>query len=160
MQQQKAIIRKQLINKRKLLSAGTVDRVSQNICIRAFASIDWSNVQTVCTYEPAANSGEIDTAPLLALLSRLPNPPTVTMVESQAHATIPQGMFNVIIVPVVGFDEENYRLGQGGGWYDRFLASQPHACTIGLAHATSKTSFPHEPHDIPLDHIITEETGL
>ncbi len=157
MQEQKKALRKQLLTVRQQLPAGIVDHVSQDICQRAFRLLDWSTVQTVCTYEPAPNSGEIDTAPLLTMLSRLPNPPVVTMVEPQARAPMPRGTFDVIIVPVLGFDEQNHRLGQGGGWYDRFLATQPQARTIGLAHATAKTTFPHEPHDIPLDIIITEK---
>lgn len=157
MQEQKKALRKQLLTVRKQLPAGTVDYVSQKICERALQLLDWSTIETVCTYEPAPNSGEIDTIPLLTMLSRLPNPPKITMVEPHAQAPMPQGVFDVIIVPVLGFDEQNHRLGQGGGWYDRFLALQPEARTIGLAHASAKTTFPHEPHDIALDIIVTEQ---
>ncbi len=156
MQAHKAQLRKQLLTVRKSLPMAVVDDLSLSICEKAFATIDWSTVRSVCTYEPAPGSGEVDTAPLLSMLSQLPHPPQVTMVEPHANAPMPQGDFDVIIVPVVGFDEQNQRLGQGGGWYDRFLATQPRARTIGLAHAVAKTTFPHEPHDIPLDVIVTE----
>lgn len=157
MHKQKSALRKQLLATRKALPMAAIDSLSQTICERAFAAISWDAVRSVCTYEAARGSGEVDTAPLLAMLADLPSPPMVTMVEPHAQAPFSQGVFDVIIVPVLGFDEQNHRLGQGGGWYDRFLATQPQARTIGLAHAAAKTTFPHEPHDIPLDTIITEQ---
>lgn len=64
-----------------------------------------------------------------------------------------------IVVPVLGFDEEGYRLGYGGGYYDRFLKMYPKALTIGLSFQFGllKEGFSHESHDIPLDMIITEQ---
>lgn len=65
---------------------------------------------------------------------------------------------NVLLVPVVGFDREGYRLGYGGGYYDRTLdASDPRPQTIGVGFELSRlaTIFP-QPHDIPLDCVVTE----
>ena len=57
-----------------------------------------------------------------------------------------------IIVPALRIDQSGYRLGQGGGYYDRAL---PHlrAWKIGLVYAGELNSeaLPHEAHDIPLD---------
>jgi len=157
MHEQKNTLRKQLLRERKAVPAAKVDAISQIICRHVFKEFNWNEVRTVCTYEGLPSSGEIDTKPLLSLLANLPNPPTITIVEPRPQALLPIGIFDVIIVPVLGFDETNHRLGQGGGWYDRFLASQPQATTIGLAPAQFKTSFPHESHDIPLDLIVTEK---
>lgn len=63
---------------------------------------------------------------------------------------------DVIIVPMLGFNRRKYRLGRGGGFYDRLLA-QNNALTIGLAFADDERQFEPEPHDIPLNHIITEQ---
>ena len=156
MQEQKNIIRKELLARRKAISTPEVINRSQIICQRVFTEVNWEEVLTVCTYEASPGLGEIDTAPLVSLLAGLPNPPTITIVEAHSKAPFPVGNFDVIIVPVLGFDETKHRLGQGGGWYDRFLATQPQATTVGLAHAQFKTTFPHEPHDIPLNSIITE----
>ncbi|GAB4393135.1 MAG: hypothetical protein Tsb0032_11400 [Kiloniellaceae bacterium] len=63
-----------------------------------------------------------------------------------------------LLVPVVGFDEAGYRLGYGGGYYDRTLAQlDPRPLTIGIGYAGGRlaTIFP-QPHDIPLDAIVTE----
>ena len=62
----------------------------------------------------------------------------------------------IVISPVVGADRAGYRLGYGGGFYDRTLANLPHrALTIGVGHPVAEidTIFP-QPHDVPLDWII------
>ena len=66
-----------------------------------------------------------------------------------------------IISPLVGFDSADYRLGYGGGYFDRTLAQlhgQGHQPTvIGVGHSLARipTIFP-QPHDIPMNIIVTE----
>lgn len=65
---------------------------------------------------------------------------------------------SVLLVPLVGFDPEGYRLGYGGGYYDRTLAAtdpKPLAIGVGYAFARLETIYP-QPHDIPMDAIVTE----
>ena len=40
---------------------------------------------------------------------------------------------DVLLVPCVGFAAGNYRLGYGGGYFDRYLARHPHVTTMGVA---------------------------
>ena len=64
---------------------------------------------------------------------------------------------DVVIAPLVGFDRECYRLGYGGGYFDRTLAALDQRPTmIGIGYPDSQLSsiFP-QPHDIPMDMIIT-----
>lgn len=63
---------------------------------------------------------------------------------------------DVIIVPMVGFDLNKYRLGNGGGYYDRYLMNTD-ALKIGVAYDIQKCEFPVEEFDIALDKIITEK---
>ena len=63
----------------------------------------------------------------------------------------------VVIAPVVGFDNECFRLGYGGGFFDRTLAgfdAAPLAIGVGFAVALIPTIFP-QPHDIPMDWIVS-----
>jgi 5-formyltetrahydrofolate cyclo-ligase len=64
----------------------------------------------------------------------------------------------VLFVPGVGFDRHGGRLGQGGGHYDRLLASaSPRPLTIGVAfEAQIVAAIPRLPHDIPVDAVLTE----
>lgn len=66
---------------------------------------------------------------------------------------------NVVIAPVVGVDENNYRLGYGGGFFDRTLAAmakRPLIVGVGYAGSRIRTIYP-QPHDIPMDVIVTDE---
>ena len=64
---------------------------------------------------------------------------------------------DVVIAPVVGFDSACYRLGYGGGFFDRTLATLPHALAIGVGYdaAAISTIYP-LPHDVPMEAIVTE----
>ncbi|MHA7818146.1 MAG: 5-formyltetrahydrofolate cyclo-ligase [Erythrobacter sp.] len=63
---------------------------------------------------------------------------------------------DILFVPLVGFTERLERLGQGGGHYDRWLATHPQATAIGLAwDAQLVESLPVEPHDMALDAVVT-----
>ncbi len=68
---------------------------------------------------------------------------------------------DIVIAPLVGFDQALYRLGYGGGFFDRTLAAMPrHPSVIGVGYdqAAIPTIFP-QVHDIPMDMLVTE-SGL
>lgn len=66
---------------------------------------------------------------------------------------------DVILMPLLGFDRRGTRLGYGGGYYDRTLAALDKSPRlIGFAFAVQELDHvPREPHDIPLDAIVTEK---
>jgi 5-formyltetrahydrofolate cyclo-ligase len=65
-------------------------------------------------------------------------------------------------VPLVGFDPGCFRLGYGGGFYDRTLAAaQPQPRTIGIGYECQRLdSIAPQPHDIPMDAIVTETLAV
>jgi 5-formyltetrahydrofolate cyclo-ligase len=65
---------------------------------------------------------------------------------------------DVIIVPALAFTVDGRRLGQGAGWYDRFLPGRRVDCvTIGVGFSTQVvTDLPTADHDVVLDRIITD----
>lgn len=68
---------------------------------------------------------------------------------------------NLLIVPLVGFDRDGYRLGYGGGFYDRTIAAmpeRPQTIGVGFELGRLETIYP-QPHDIALGTIVTESTG-
>jgi 5-formyltetrahydrofolate cyclo-ligase len=69
---------------------------------------------------------------------------------------------DVIIVPGIAFTRTGQRLGQGGGWYDRFLPGRrADAVTIGIGFAPQVVdTVPTAAHDVELDCIVTEDGPL
>ena len=65
----------------------------------------------------------------------------------------------MLIVPLVGFDDDGYRLGYGGGFYDRTLeAMQPRPFCLGVGFELGHLPTIHPlPHDIPMNAIVTEK---
>lgn len=64
----------------------------------------------------------------------------------------------ILFVPLLGFDKQGYRLGHGGGYYDRTLADiVPRPLAIGIGHEFGRlpTIYP-QAHDMPMDAIVTE----
>ena len=77
----------------------------------------------------------------------------------------PRAIPDILLVPLLAYDDHGYRLGYGGGYYDRTLAdlsgaALPQARAIGIAYAGQRMDFlPHDAHDYPL-HAVLTETGL
>lgn len=92
--------------------------------------------------------------------------PKTQMVRGDWNIPIPPSDAEILVpdislAPLVGWDPSGYRLGYGGGYFDRTLAAldpQPFGIGIGFQSARMATIFP-QPHDIPLDVILTE-TGI
>ncbi|MEE8393135.1 MAG: 5-formyltetrahydrofolate cyclo-ligase [Rhodospirillales bacterium] len=70
----------------------------------------------------------------------------------------------VVLTPLLAYDEDGYRLGQGGGYYDRTLQSLRAAAAIlavGIAYDGQQVPpLPREPHDEPLDWLVTDKRVL
>lgn len=66
---------------------------------------------------------------------------------------------HVLLSPVVGYDAQNYRLGNGGGYYDRTLAVRvPRPRTVGIGFTSLRVeSIAPQLHDLPMDVMLTEE---
>lgn len=62
---------------------------------------------------------------------------------------------DLVIVPAVTFDRSGFRLGRGGGYYDRFLARSS-AFTVGLGREALIRPVPLEPHDMSVNCLVTE----
>jgi 5-formyltetrahydrofolate cyclo-ligase len=77
--------------------------------------------------------------------------------RASARTVIP----DLVIAPLLAFDAEGNRLGQGGGYFDRTIATlhaHTRAVVVGLAYAGQEVpSVPSEAHDRPLDAVLTEQ---
>ena len=148
---EKSVVRQALMQRLKQLTLDSVHSASVTVCEKAYMAIDWSCVATVLSYVPISSANEIDPHYLTERLHGV----RVDDVPPSKDAPMPAEKYDLIIVPVLGFRGDGYRLGRGGGWYDRLIASQPQAITVGLAYAWTNVDFTPESHDKRLTYIFT-----
>ena len=68
---------------------------------------------------------------------------------------------DLLLCPLLGFDRQGGRIGQGGGHYDRYFAVHPKALRIGLAWSVQEIdAIALESHDVPLDAVLTEQEWI
>lgn len=80
-----------------------------------------------------------------------------------AERKVDHASIDIVVLPGSVFDERGGRLGYGGGFYDRFLAQeiQPSALRVALAFELQiQIEVPQQPHDMPVDFIITEKRTI
>ena len=160
--------------------------MSHDIAARCIKLIPWQDIASLHIYVPVLKEHEPDSWPVLEYSwQNYPQITTAVPVRNKTdeygsmvvtpetkwlrrNVRIPRPLddtvlakgskFDVIIVPMLGFDKQGYRLGHGKGWYDRFLPTQPNAQTIGLCYEFGLVpeGLPHEDHDVPVDYVITE----
>ncbi len=135
--------------------------------------------ETILTYMPMR--GEVDLRPLLEhhtykrwLLPRIlpegrmnfhPYDPghlirhPYGMLEPDTDLPIvPVEHIQLALVPGLAFDRQGWRLGYGGGFFDRFLAGINNGISLGVTyHALLLDHLPHNENDIPMQYIVTEE---
>ncbi len=75
----------------------------------------------------------------------------------EPSADWPLAQPRVLLVPLLAFDKTGTRIGYGGGYYDRTLASLPNVIAIGIAYAGQEVDeIPHDANDERLDMVVTE----
>lgn len=119
-----------------MLSAAEATACGQRMCMRAVAADDAS------------------AAPFIAHPARAF---AATDIDSDRFPIVPAEALDMIVVPLVAFDQTGARLGYGGGCYDRYLSVLSPACQIiGIAFDEQHVDhIPIDAHDLPLPHIIS-----
>ena len=139
------------IRRRAALDPGRSDAIVE----RLVAMPHVVGARTVMSFEPVA--GEPD---LRSLGDRLRARGAVVVVPRQdadaPHPMVAEAV-DVVIVPGLAFTREGVRLGQGGGWYDRFLTGVRADCpVIGVCFDEQLVDdLPVEPHDVPVTYVVT-----
>lgn len=171
--------RSRLIEARLALPVDERERRAARALDALMEAVDLTRFSVVGLYWPFR--GEIDLRPLARSLiasgTRIGLPvvvardepvefrewaPDVPMTRGVWNIPIPDGTPTVypacLVVPLVGFDAVGYRLGYGGGYYDRTLAARrPHPWAIGLGFDLGRLDTIHPlDHDVPMDGIVTE----
>mgnify|MGYP000549024389 CR=1 FL=1 len=102
----------------------------------------------------AVSAGDASEAPFIAHPARAF---AATDIDSDRFPIVPAEALDMIVVPLVAFDQTGARLGYGGGCYDRYLSMLSPACQIiGIAFDEQRVDHvPTDAHDLPLPHIIS-----
>lgn len=119
-----------------MLSATDAVACGQRMCMRAVAADDAS------------------AAPFIARPTRAF---AATDIDSNHFPIVPAEALDMIVVPLVAFDQTGARLGYGGGCYDRYLPTLSATCQIiGIAFDEQCVDHvPTDAHDLPLPHIVS-----
>lgn len=178
-QQAKTLLRKTLKALRRAIDPATKHAWDDRIGARVIAWCRAHPHETLGVYWPLA--GEPDLRPAYAEIAAagvrlalpvvverdaplgfaewIPGEPTET---DRLGVAVPSELRMIdrppaLLVPCLGFNSLGYRVGYGGGFYDRTLAPEPRPATVGIAYACQRVDFAGDAHDVPLDTVITEE---
>jgi 5-formyltetrahydrofolate cyclo-ligase len=98
------------------------------------------------------------------ILEFAPWSPGMSLVEGAFGIPVPQGAarLQLLLIPCLAIDTRRYRLGYGGGFYDRTLASMKvKPVTVGIAFDCGRVqNIGPQPHDVKLDLVVTESGVL
>ena len=175
----KAELRKQMLALRRAVPPATRAAWDQALCAKVLAWQEENKVMELGVYWPLRD--EPDLHPAYAELARrgvrLLLPVVVarhtalefaewtigeTMVKDAMGVAVPATLRMAayppaLLVPCLGYNPHRYRLGYGGGFYDRTLARTPRPATAGIAYSCLQAEFPDDPHDVALDTVLTEQ---
>lgn len=172
--------------RRAALAALAPGHAGRSVCERFCAALRLPDGAPVSGYWP--HRDELDCRPLLLALHQAGHPIGLPIVVSRGEplsfrrwspeTTLVEGAYGIampppdagplvprlVLTPLLAFDRAGYRLGYGGGFYDRTLerlAATGHVLAVGLGFAAQEiAAVPRGPHDRRLDWIVTEEEAL
>lgn len=184
----KESIRKLYIQKRRVLSRQEIRQDSERITEYLLEYLhDHPDLKHVHLFLPIDRFHEVDTFPLFYKLQlqgfhlytsevnkekdNLDTLDITSIVEFKSDPwgiPIPVGApyvepdaIQVVLIPLLAFDAEGYRIGYGKGYYDKFLSGlNQEVVKIGLSFFPAMQELPKENHDVPLDLCVTPEGRL
>ena len=112
----------------------------------------WTDGKNV--YVPVTKPGRKLIPTLLTPETKLVKAP-FGMEEPQDSPEVDPAQLDLIIVPGLAFSPEGYRIGFGGGYYDRFLP-KTQGVTVGVCYSQFVRGLPKDTWDIPVDYVLTE----
>jgi 5-formyltetrahydrofolate cyclo-ligase len=180
----KSELRKIYLQRRQQLSEAEYLHLNRLLCEHFFASIDLSFLKVVHTYLPIREKKECDTWLMVERIRRefphirisLPKlkadgeminlyfegmhqleKSTWGIEEPRQGVPTPAEKIDLVLVPLLCFDEHGNRVGYGKGYYDTFLASCKPSCQkIGISFFSSSEAIDDvHKQDIPLDSVLT-----
>jgi len=180
---EKRKIREEFLSKRLSLSKSEREKLSLSIRERVLSFLKGSPHRSFLFFYPI--KGEPDLLPLASLLAErgftVAFPKVVGdrlyPVKVSSLSELQRGKFgipepplegkriltslDVVFVPALAFDRRGYRVGYGGGFYDRFLKDFPVKEKVGICYSFQLIDkIPSQHFDVPVDLIITDKESV
>jgi len=191
MSSEKLSIRNSLRQQRQKLDSSTRKLAAANAATRLIQTTAFLNSQCIAYY--VSDEGELDPTPIIKCAEQLGKKLFLPFMPSdrtkplrfypysskeplqenklgilepilQDKTPVKLQKLDLVLVPIVGFDNKLNRMGRGAGYYDRtfaFIKERPHAkrpLLIGLAYEFQKVAhIDAKPWDVPVDFVVTEE---
>lgn len=159
------LIAKRLLADERLLSAGTVlgffslkDEVEMEDILRRLLELGKRVALPLVT-----GPGRMEAVELKSFADLVPGDFNIPTVREAAREIIPPEELDCVIVPAVAFSDEGYRLGMGGGFYDRYLVRAGNASRLAAVFGCQifpAAGFPREEHDQQVNAVFTENDAL
>ncbi|AAB96136.1 5-formyltetrahydrofolate cyclo-ligase [Mycoplasmoides pneumoniae] len=162
----KNALRKQILQKRMALSTIEKSHLDQKINQKLVAFLTPKPcIKTIALYEPIKNEVTfvdfffefLKINQIRAVYPKVISDTEIIFIDQETN-TFEPNQIDCFLIPLVGFNKDNYRLGFGKGYYDRYLMQltrqQP---KIGIAYSFQKGDFLADPWDVQLDLIINDE---
>ena len=171
---------------RRAAAAAANGTAAEEVCRNLKAAVPIPAGAVVAAYWPMGS--ELDPRPLMTELASDGHPLALPVVVAPARPLVfrawspgdalepaafdtrvpgagkPELSPAVILAPLLAFDRRGYRLGYGGGFYDRTLGdlrADGQVLAVGLAYAAQEVpAVPHDPNDERLDWIVTEAEAI
>ena len=183
----KLLLRKEMLNRRKNLTANAITAGSQAICRRLASFPHFVQAKTIMGYlampgEPQLDDfllyalkigktvcvpfmgpvyGVMEAAEITSLTELVSGRLGVRMPDPSKTRTVSANTIDLVLTPGVAFDRGGGRLGMGAGYYDRFLPSASQACRVGIAwNLQLVDQVPQAEHDILMHWLITEDSAI
>lgn len=177
-------LRKSFLAKRELMSRDEIVSKSQSICDTILQSTEYKKAKQLFCYYPLASEVDIKALAKKGLADgktigfpKVINKTTIKFYKIESFEEFEKGNFNVMepttgkelsiqsetlmIVPGLVFDDENYRIGYGGGYYDRYIQKalefNSFLTTIGVCYSWQRAEkLPRNSYDQKVDRILNE----
>lgn len=173
--QEKKALRKSLKAKREALPLKDRKAASQEMLKKLYSSSLYRQAKIILSYMPIGS--EVDVSPLLKEKDKIICLPLL-FDQNRMEAALFCGplqkdrygilapprdsllydpcSIDLILCPLLSVDAQGFRLGYGGGYYDRYLMRSK-AVRIGLCYEEMRTaSLPHDALDVAMDYILTQ----
>jgi 5-formyltetrahydrofolate cyclo-ligase len=130
----------------------------------AEATFKWARAQGKKTYLPVMKGKFLKFAELSNNTTLIPGTYNIKVPEHHTKDLLCPEDLDIVLVPLLGFDEQMNRIGMGGGYYDRSFEFKTKSALktptlIGIAHELQKQkAVPAEPWDVPMDYVVTEDS--